>query len=100
MNTRIVLACACAIATVGSGCRNPEGRLRPPDPIGYAIVEFFDRGPHQPPQNPQADQEFVGVGPSSATPARGLPPSPTSIWVDGTWGMSNGRRVWIPAHWQ
>ncbi|MFZ4597250.1 MAG: hypothetical protein ACOYNN_01265 [Terrimicrobiaceae bacterium] len=80
-----------------AGCTSPEGRFRPPDPIGYAIFEFFDRGPRNPPasQYSNSDAEYVG-NPSPS----GQPPSPNSIWVDGTWGTSNGRRVWIPAHWQ
>ncbi len=83
-----------------SGCTNPEGRLRPPDPIGYAIFEFFDRGPHAPPPNRIPDADYVDNGTAYGSPQRGLPPSRNSIWVEGTWGVSNGRRVWVPAHWQ
>ncbi len=82
------------------GCRNAEGRLRPPDPIGYALFEWLDRGPHPATAGRSNDSDFLEAGPSSATPQRGLPPSPQSVWVDGTWGTSNGQRVWIPAHWQ
>lgn len=76
-----------------AGCKNPEGRFRPPDPLGYAIFEMLDRGPHRPPPQ-SADAIYAGeeTGPNR--------PSPNSVWVDGTWGTSNGRRVWIPAHWQ
>ncbi|MEI6280025.1 MAG: hypothetical protein WCQ16_11695 [Verrucomicrobiae bacterium] len=83
-----------------SGCTNSEGRFRPPDPIGYALFELFDRGPHTPAgrTNTDSDAQFVGTDNSPAT--RGYPPSRDSIWVDGTWGTSNGRRVWVPAHWQ
>lgn len=79
-----------------TGCRNAEGRLRPPDPIGYALFEMIDRGPH----TNQRSQDRDYIGPNAATPERGVPPSRDSIWVEGTWGVSNGRRVWIPAHWQ
>ncbi len=79
------------------GCKNAEGRFRPPDPIGYAIFEMLDRGPRQ---DRSSDSDFIEAGPSSPTPERGIPPESDSIWVEGTWGVSNGRRVWIPAHWQ
>jgi len=83
-----------------SGCKNPEGRFRPPDPIGYALFELFDRGPHTPARRSDAIPDSQFVGSDSNLSARGHPPSPDSIWVDGTWGTSNGRRVWIPSHWQ
>lgn len=100
--TKLSLLLLFGLATAGLsvGCTNPEGRFRPPDPIGYAIFEFFDRGPHGPPQNRSSDSDYVDGGLNTASPQRGLPPSRDSIWVEGTWGVSNGRRVWIPAHWQ
>ena len=85
-------------ACILGGCQNPEGRWRPPDPIGYALFEMLDRGPHNPPPNRNSDAEYVGQ--SAPSQERGLPPSQNSIWVEGTWGVSNGQRVWIPAHWQ
>jgi len=96
---RLPLTALVGLLAAGSftGCKSPDGRFRPPDPIGYAIFEFFDRGNRAPSgsQYSNSDASYVNdEGPS------GRPPSPNSIWVDGTWGMSNGRRVWIPAHWQ
>lgn len=78
-------------------CKNAEGRWRPPDPLGYAIFEALDRGPRTPQGQMIPDSQYVDDG---SLAARGHPPSPNSIWVDGTWGMANGRRIWIPAHWQ
>ncbi|MEI6034293.1 MAG: hypothetical protein WCS65_08465 [Verrucomicrobiae bacterium] len=83
-----------------AGCTNPEGRFRPPDPIGYAIFELLDRGPHAPAGQPDAIPDSHFVGADSSLSARGYPPSASSVWVDGTWGTTGGRRVWIPAHWQ
>ena len=98
---KILVAIIFGISSIGflGGCRNAEGRWRPPDPIGYALFEMFDRGPHAPAPNRSSDAEFVG-DPSAPNPERGIPPSRNSIWVEGTWGVSNGERVWIPAHWQ
>ena len=100
LTMRKPVAIVFAITAIGllGGCRNAEGRWRPPDPIGYALFEMIDHGPHAPPPNRSSDADYVG--PSSPTPERGLPPSRDSIWVEGTWGTSNGERVWIPAHWQ
>lgn len=100
MRKFIVILFGVALSGFVCGCKNAEGRFRPPDPIGYALFEMFDRGPHAPPQNRNSDADYVDAGPSTATPSRGLPPTPQSIWVEGTWGVSNGRRVWVPAHWQ
>jgi hypothetical protein len=83
-----------------SGCTNSEGRFRPPDPIGYALFEFFDRGPHPSADRPDRIPDSQFVGRDDDLSARGYPPSRDSTWVDGTWGTSNGRRIWIPAHWQ
>lgn len=83
---------------ISVGCTNPDGRFRPPDPIGYAIFEALDRGPRNAGGPGSSDADYIGTDGQLA--ARGHPPSPDSIWVDGTWGTSNGRRVWIPAHWQ
>jgi hypothetical protein len=80
------------------GCTNPDGRFRPPDPIGYAIFEALDRGPRHSGSPRSSDADYVGS--DDQLSARGHPPSPDSVWVDGTWGSSNGQRVWIPAHWQ
>ena len=93
---KIRLVCLCsAAAALLAACKNSEGRFRPPDPLGYAIFEALDRGPH----NPRGrDAEYIGQNEDLS--ARGYPPSPSSVWVDGTWGTSNGQRVWIPAHWQ
>lgn len=96
MKNHLPILCAVVAAAILCGCRNPEGRWRPPDPIGYALFEMIDRGPHAPPPDRSSDAEYVGV----PTPERGVPPSQNSVWVDGTWGVSNGRRIWIPAHWQ
>ena len=102
MNPNNSLIGALMVAAISSlllgGCRNADGRFRPPDPIGYAIFEALDRGPREAgaPGNPDSDY----IGDPSNLAVRGHPPSPDSIWVDGTWGTSNGRRVWIPAHWQ
>ena len=94
------VAVLCGISGFLVGCQNPEGRWRPPDPIGYALFEVIDRGPHTPKPDRNSDADYINGGPSSPTPERGLPPSRDSIWVEGTWGTSNGRRVWIHAHWQ
>ena len=94
------VAILCGLSGLLAGCQNPEGRWRPPDPIGYALFEMLDRGPHTPKAGRNSDADYVNDGPSSPTPERGLPPSRDSIWVEGTWGVSAGRRVWIPAHWQ
>ncbi len=79
-------------------CRNAEGRFRPPDPIGYAIFEALDRGPREAGAPVRPDSDYIGDPGNLAV--RGHPPTPESIWVDGTWGTSNGQRIWIPAHWQ
>jgi|GEM_PF-858303 len=95
----LVLAAVCGVS-----CTNADGRFRPPDPIGYAIFEALDRRIYNTPSRRYSerpayrDTEYLDY-PNEAA-ARRNPPSRNSIWVDGTYGVSNGRRVWIPAHWQ
>lgn len=98
VNKRILSGVLCGfVSLLFSSCKNAEGRWRPPDPLGYAIFEALDRGPRTPQGQAIPDSQYVDDG---SLAARGHPPSPDSIWVDGTWGMANGRRIWIPAHWQ
>lgn len=99
MTTRLLFAALLLLPIILSvGCTSPDGRFRPPDPIGYAIFEALDRGPRNAGGPRASDADYVGS--DGQLSERGHPPSPESIWVDGTWGSSNGQRVWIPAHWQ
>ena len=85
-----VAAALVLISSVAS-CRNAEGRLRPPDPLGRAIFDALDRGPREPVYTGVSDEEFL---------QRSQSPGPGYVWVDGAYGVDEqGRRVCVPGRW-
>ncbi len=88
----LLLAAVAGTCITLAGCTNDEGRFRPPDPLGRALFDFFDR--------PRTDdRRYTGV-PDVQYQDRNRSPGPGYVWVDGTYGHdASGRRYWIPAHW-
>lgn len=93
MKTIPLLAASTLVGLLLAGCTNADGRFRPIDPLGRMIFDALDPAPRQ--YNNNGNDSYY------AQPQYQNGRQQNAVWVEGAYGRdANGRRVWIPAHYE